>query len=283
MSEITTRRAESGSFVGLSAEERSGGKRKITPEQRKEEEAMVREYLDRGRVARMCSDAHSERQRQLMQKHGLDYPADNELEELDKKRINARERQAELAPAMIRANLYRFDLEDTDVTAELEERDSKRRIAALMEPQPLSNFCGLKFRGIAQRLGIDTESIKFNVYVKDGDKEIGTIGTDGQFTYSSAPDLRTALGWCIATDGGRERIIDFFDLDKAAQSILELIREEGVSEDTFFGPYFKLLQTIFKYEQTSRFGDGYCGVASDLWRVATRQLGNEHGGYDFVR
>lgn len=283
MSEITTRRSESGSFVDLSAEDRGGEKRKITPEQRKEEEAMVREYLNRSHAVRMCTDAYSERQTKLIQKHGLDYPADDEeLEELDKKMIKAYERQEELTPAIIRANLYRFDLEDTDVTTELEERNSERRIATLMEPEPLSNFCGMKFHEIAQRLGIDIGTIKFAVYVKREDKEIGRIDSDGRFMYRSAPDLRTALGWSIATDGGRERIIDFFDLDKASQSILALIHEEGVSEKTFFGHYFKLLQTIFKYEQTSRFADGYCGAADDLWHVATRQLGNEHSGYNFV-
>lgn len=97
-----------------------------------------------------------------------------------------------------------------------------------------------------------------------------------------APDIRTALGWRIATDGGREYLIQFFDLDQAARFIVETIRMKGTSQDAFFDSFSAVLKSVFVFGRTSRFSDGYCGAKTLLWRMATREVGEEHGGYPFA-
>jgi len=115
-----------------------------------------------------------------------------------------------------------------------------------------------------------------------GEGKIGWIDDDRRFHYEAAPTLREALGWAIATDGGRDHLIEYFDLDRAARDILDAIRTNGVGRETFFGAYFEVLKKIFVCGRTSRFADGYCGHVHTLWHVATRELGKEHEGYSFM-
>lgn len=109
-----------------------------------------------------------------------------------------------------------------------------------------------------------------------------SVHCDGDFDYSTAPDLRTALGWKVATDGGRERIIEGFDLDEATRCILAVIERHGTDKGNFFGSYGTVVQETIVVDRTSRFGDGYCGAKTVLWQVATRQLGVAHEGYPFM-
>jgi hypothetical protein len=196
-----------------------------------------------------------------------------------------------LTPKLIRTNLKRFGIEDMTVTGILYLSDNRPtptggvhfregpevgRVKML-----LSDLCGLRFSGLAEKFGVGPRDVSFRVKIKKEGKFIGWIDSDGDFDYKAAPDLRTALGWKIATDGGREYLIDYFDLDQATKSILETIRSNGKSKKAFFGPFFEAIQRVFVSEWTSRFGDGYCGAAPTIWRVATRELGEEHRGYTF--
>lgn len=185
-----------------------------------------------------------------------------------------------LTPHVIRANLQAFGLEDLEVVGVLTDRDSGQEIGR-SEPVALSELCGLRYRRLAKKLGLDPQQAGFEITILGDRIVIGRIDSDGDFDYEAAPNLRTALGWKIATDGGRERLIEFFDLDRAARSLLDTIRANGTEREAFFGPYFDALKRVFVYERTSRFADGYCGAADPLWRAATRELGQEHEGYPF--
>lgn len=195
-----------------------------------------------------------------------------------------------LTPHVIRANLQNMGINDMQVTGILYFSNNLRtpngvhfhdgeeagRITAL-----LSDLCGLRYANLAKKLGVDEQVISLHIVIENDGKVLGKVDCDGDFDYSAAPDLRTALGWKVATDGGRVRIIESFDLDGATKMLTEIISSDQ-SEEVFFGAYFQALKKIFISEHTSRFGDGYCGAATLLWRVAIRQLfGKEHPGYNF--
>lgn len=191
---------------------------------------------------------------------------------------------------IIRANLKNLGIEDMTVVGVLyysddectpgrvRFRDGKEagRIEML-----LSDLCGLRYNGLAKQLGVEPKDVSFRIDIEKDGKKIGRIDSDGDFNFEAAPDLRTALGWKVVTDGGRVRQIEFFNLEQATGALLDTIRTSGIEKEAFFGPYFEMLQRVFVYEQTSRFGDGYCGAATTLWRVATRELGQEHPGHSF--
>ncbi len=195
-----------------------------------------------------------------------------------------------LTSHLIRANLESLGVKDVIVTgvlyysanqitsSELQFRDGDEagRIEML-----LSDLCGLRYGRVGKRLGVGPEGLSFWIRIEKDGARIGSVDSDGRFDYTAAPDFRTALGWQIATDGGRVRIVESFNLDEASILLLYAIRDAGTSREAFFGPYFKELQRVFKSGHTSRFGDGYCGAATNLWQVATRELGEEHPGYSF--
>jgi hypothetical protein len=190
----------------------------------------------------------------------------------------------------IRANLENMGVKDLVVVGVLHFSDNKRIEGGIRfrdgneagrAEMLLSNLCGLRYRGLAKQFGVELKDVSLRIVVEQNGKVIGHIDSDGDFDYEAAPDLRTALGWKIATDGGRERLIESFNLEQEAASLLDTIRTCGVSEEAFFGGYFDTLKRVFVYKHTSRFGDGYCGAATTLWRVATRELGEEHAGYPF--
>lgn len=112
--------------------------------------------------------------------------------------------------------------------------------------------------------------------------KIGFIDSDGRFHFKTSSQLRTALGYMIATDGGRTRLVSGCNLEQTSASLLDVIRSDGTSREIFFGSFFEALKKIFVYDRTTRFGDGYCGAATVLWQVATRELGCDHSGYDFA-
>lgn len=183
-----------------------------------------------------------------------------------------------LTPHVIRANLENFGINDMAITGVLRSHFGRKLGEVEMV---ISDLCGLRYAGLAKRLDVEEKDVEFRIMIKKDGEEIGYITSDGVFNYEKAPDLRTALGWRIATDGGRTYIIGFFHLDQATRSLLDTVRVNGTKKEVFFGPYFEALKSVFIYERTTRFGDGYCGAATTLWHVATRELGEEHPGYSF--
>lgn len=185
-----------------------------------------------------------------------------------------------LTPHMIRANLHAFGLEDPEVIGVLTGRDSGREIGR-SEPVALSELCGLRHSGLAQKLGLNLEQVELSIQIRRDGVPIGRVDCDGRFRFEAAPVLRTALGWVIATDGGRGRLVDFSNLDQAALALLYTITNGDTERTTFFGSFSEVLKRVIVYERTSRFSDGYCGALTVLWQVATRELGQKHEGFSF--
>jgi len=87
-----------------------------------------------------------------------------------------------------------------------------------------------------------------------------------------APDLRTALAWILATDGGREKPLLGIDIDAAVKKLEQVIQEGGRPLVEFK----QALKEIFIYKETTRFADAYVGALPTLWKVGTRAvLGHE--------
>lgn len=243
----------------------------------------VEKFFEKQSAAKIASDRAYAMRDQIAREHGInlgDAQKHPDYKTLETEAHALYWEADALTPHVIRANLERLNLEDIEVTGVLVGNDRKTRLG--QEQMLLTDLCGLRYRGLAKRLGVAMTDMALMVIVEKDGASIGVIDCDGDFDYESAPDLRTALGWKIATDGGRTSLIEFFDLNKAASSIIDTVNNDGVSEKAFFGAYFQTLKRAFVYGRTSRFSDGYCGAATTLWRVATRVLGNEHPGYDFA-
>ncbi len=181
----------------------------------------------------------------------------------------------------IRANLTQFGLADPMVVGTLRDRNGTA-ILGTTSPTPLAQLCALRYRGIAREIGLDPEKVGFSIEIATEGRAIGFVDSDGGFHHEAAPDLRTALAWKVATDGGRERLVTGFNPDQAAEDILAIIATGEPSEAKFFGSYSAALKKIFVYEESSRFSDGHCSAMTTLWHVATRELGCEHAGYGFA-
>lgn len=200
-------------------------------------------------------------------------------------------RQKTTSAQFIRANLEAFRLKDKLVTGVLFYADNKLTPRGLLfrdgkkagrVEMMLSELCVLGYSGLAGRLNLDPNKVSLKILIEKDGQVIGRVDDDGIFHYEVAPDLRTALGWYVATDGGRVRLLDF-NPDEEAKRLLETIRFNGTERQAFFGPYFAALQQFLVYDLTSQFSDAYCSAAATLWRVATRELlGKEHPGYAFM-
>lgn len=246
------------------------------------EMTQIQQYLETRAASKIASDRAYARRGEIAKETGVnlsdaqDHP---EYKALDAEASRLYWEADALTPHVIRANLETLGIADMTVTGVLKTRDG----TVLGELElPLSDLCGLRYRGVATKLGIvDLQDVGFRIIVRKDGEDIGHIDSDGDFDFEAAPDLRTALGWKIATDGGRVHLIEGFDLDAASSKILETVMVFGTSREVFFNLYFSALKRIFMYEKTSRFSDGYCGAATVLWRVATKQLGKPHDGYPF--
>jgi hypothetical protein len=179
----------------------------------------------------------------------------------------------------IRANLEAFGLEDLPVTGTLMGTDRTTRLGSV--DLSLSELCCLRYSGVADKLGHRHGDVDLSLIVEKEGVRIGRVGSDGDFDYEAAPDLRTALGWKLATDGGRVGLVRI-DLDAETEAILDVVKTNGTDEEVFFGKFEAVVKGVFEYENGSRFADGYCGAQTILWQVATRQLGDEHEGYPFM-
>ena len=179
----------------------------------------------------------------------------------------------------IAANFEAFGLEDPTVVGVLRFRSGED--AGCLEAK-LSELCALRSHGIVKRLELDAPcgTIEFRVKIFRDGAEIGFIDSDGDFD-CAVGTLRQAIGYKLATDGGRERLV-LVDLEAATKRVLDVVRNHGTSSENFFGPYQKVVQEVFAYNNGSRFADGYCGAMTVVWRAATRELGTLHEGYSFM-
>ena len=90
--------------------------------------------------------------------------------------------------------------------------------------------------------------------------------------------MRTALGWCIATDGGHSWEIKGFDLDDHVRKLESLIRrapsdgDERAIFNYYRGTFTTQVAQAFVYDWTSRFGGGHMGAAGTLWIVGTKMV-----------
>ncbi|MFA5186266.1 MAG: hypothetical protein WC551_07305 [Patescibacteria group bacterium] len=190
-------------------------------------------------------------------------------EEYERLRLEAERLAGEVVASrayVIRANLANLGVQDQVVTAVLMDCSEKEwgKVEML-----LSDVCGLRGDGIASKLGISEENERFYVLVQRDGKRIGRFDIDLSL---DGVDLRTAMGWAVAT---QIELVEFFDLDRAVSALLEVVRDNGTSREAFFGPYFGTRSRIPQLKDFS-------GAAIMLWKAATRELGKEHDGYDFL-
>lgn len=231
------------------------------------------------RVSRACS-ARREEIKASTGKGWAETYADPSVQPLVAEENRLYREMEAVSAEIVRANLETFGLEDFSAVGVLLAADGQAKLGQF--ETRVSELCSLRYSGLAEKFGIECQKASLQIRVEKDGRRIGYVDSDGRFNYEAAPNLRTALGWKIATDGGRERSLQFFDLEKAAREILATIRENGTGEQAFFGPYFEVLKRVFVYEQTTRFGNGYCGAATIIWQAATRDLGQAHEGYAFM-
>lgn len=123
-----------------------------------------------------------------------------------------------------------------------------------------------------------------NFFITQDGKEIGRVDSDSQFHYTAAPDLRTALGWAMATDGGRGRSLKF-DLEVVTRDlvtdVIKTLHPYAISQRYFFEGWHPAMNKAFKAVGGSRYSDAL-SFSNLLWRILTREyLGEEHPGYGF--
>lgn len=146
----------------------------------------------------------------------------------------------------------------------------------------VSEICALRPTGLLNLMGVDSTAALPIVRIMRDNAMVGSVDGSGCFCYSGAPDLRTALAWGLATDGGRHCLFEKVDTDAVAahaQGINDVIVREGTAKSTFDGSYLAVLREIFVHKRTSRFEEPDWELRRTLWRVATRTLGREHYGY----
>ncbi|MFH0857345.1 MAG: hypothetical protein V1848_01195 [Candidatus Magasanikbacteria bacterium] len=173
------------------------------------------------------------------------------------------EEQAKLGIELTKVNLSLFQLEDLEVTTP----DGKTHM--------LSEMC----RPQEQR--------KTPILLND--EEIGYVDSDGGVRFTTAPDLRTCVGWAVVTDMGRERTLEKFNLDYETNKLEYAMRaapnlsDENVLRKYFFeGTWHTAITEVMAYGKGSRFGDGHCPVLNLFWTVAMRSIhGREHSGFRF--
>lgn len=174
----------------------------------------------------------------------------------------------------LRANLERFGLEDIMVTGTIGVTRNWEKVVVQLGPMHLSQMCG-KIWSTIQKHRSDEIALYIEVF-QDG-KRIGKVDSDHRFHYTAAPDLRTALGWILATDLGHVKVLGV-GLDSATKGLETVIRKAPVDGDEkavlnfYLGAFKTQLSHTIVYERTSRFGDGYMGPLGLLWRIGTKAI-----------
>lgn len=187
----------------------------------------------------------------------------------------------------LRANLAQFGLEDILVTGliQVTRRGAKTTSSSVeLGPMHLSQLCG-SVRGLLNTRRSD-EMAGWVQVLQDG-QSIGVIDSDKRFHYSAAPDLRTALGWALATDLGQTKVLSPV-LDSATKGIETVIRKAPVDGDEkavlsyYTGTFNTQVQRTFVYQKTSRFADGHFGPRDTLWKVGTKAIHGRVLSYGYV-
>lgn len=201
---------------------------------------------------------------------------------------------ASLEAQIIRENLARFGIEDPQVTAKLDiarKHGGATLRTVEMGPDLLSNFC-LPF-GVwpTGELSTDEEArLKMAIFL--GGEQVGYVDSDGQFNFTAAPNLRVCVGWAVATDWGRQNLLDGYNLDYEVNKLEYAVREapplDGSADDLLRHYFlngvwnFAVLEAM-AYEKGSRFGNGHCAVKTLYWMVATRTIRERlHAGFPFI-
>lgn len=186
----------------------------------------------------------------------------------------------------IRANLVAFGLEDpiAEAVACLPKWSQASRKyewceVARLDPRPLSELANARKDKLLELMGVESPKSGPHpeVFVELAGKRAGHLSSDGRFGYEGAPDTRTAIGWYVATDLGREQLITR-DITAVTSQLIEAVRTAGIGETTCKEVYRPLVARLFGYGSgLSRHG--FCAAQSDIWVALTRELGNEQPGY----
>lgn len=180
----------------------------------------------------------------------------------------------ELNPTL-RANLDKFGLEDIIVTGTIGVTRNYKKVDVQIGPMHLSQMCGKVWSTIKKRRS-DELALSITVF-RDGER-IGFVDSDHRFHYNAAPDLRTALGWIVATDLGHVKVLHGFHLDGEVKQLEAVIRNaptdgnEKAVLNFYLGAFKNQMARAIKYERTSRFGDGYMGALGLIWGIGTTAI-----------
>src|SRR3989338_848804 len=198
----------------------------------------------------------------------------------------------ELGLEVIRENIKRFNLDDLQVTA---RRDIKsKRYGEVVRTVDvgngrLSEFIPSHLQPKAELTEGSTEEMDPMLLICVGDEQIGYFNGD-LFQFTSAPDLRTCVGWVVACGFGREKLLKEYDLVrevsklenaiKKARPLFEANDEKALKELFFEGDWKKAMTDVMSRGKCSEMGgDGLYVVITTFWKVATRTiLGKEHPG-----
>lgn len=201
--------------------------------------------------------------------------------------------------AQIAEGLKGFGLEDIPVVGRtmLLEGDREHTPIRIIEtgPTTLTLLCAqadLWCEHCVPRNRSAYERVRGTLEVLRQDELIGMIDLNHVFSYSAAPDLRTCIGWVVATDLGRRRLFDY-DLDVAVSAIAESVRGLGnlstaprgeVMKVYCEGAFGEAVRVHLRQDHGSRIiGSGSTQEAKRaIWQVAVRTLlGQEHAGFIF--
>jgi cold shock protein len=162
-------------------------------------------------------------------------------------------------------NLKKFGLEDFTATAVVSARDLQTQ--KQLEVQIVNSLSKLSGDVIS---GLDRlrkyRKISHEVAVLRDGVRIGHIDDDGRFHYTGASDLRTALGWIVATGVGRFKAVHGFNLDGVAKGITTMISKTPANSKSDFESH---VAKVFPKVGCNR---QHYGVEPLLWEVGVRTL-----------
>jgi hypothetical protein len=194
----------------------------------------------------------------------------------------------------IQKNLANFGINDIKVIAIIKIKEKYGDTTAVVGeikigPIKLSNLCACyeKIWGKSkQEVSQNKKVLDYNAKIFSADKNqpLGYIDSDSRFNFLAAPNLRLCVGWAVASDLGRNKVVEYnLDLQiKKLNCFFSLINkitnEERLKQ--CFGYFVSLLEIeTMKYGIASRFSDAFCSYSNLFWKVGTRKNGKEHSGF----
>lgn len=193
--------------------------------------------------------------------------------------------------------LTRFGLEDIPVVGRAKVLSMDREPTPIHEAMTgtteLTQLCAqanLWREHCVPRNRFKFERVAGTIEVLCRNELIGTIDPNDVFSYSAAPDLRTCLGWVVATDQGRRQHSFEYDLDGAVHAINQSLQTLGnpsaasrqeVMKVYYEGEFGNAIRANLRQGYGSRLIGGCIDEAKNvIWRVATRTLFyEEHPGF----